>query len=76
MKGPTLLPLRIPCAQCGELLHTGEAKIVVGLSLDELEELACATPSASIRRRLICAIGLLDAQRARHVEALTAEAHR
>lgn len=55
---------RSPCVRCGALLHTGEGKVVVSFSLDELEELAFATGNAAVRRRLVCAIGLLDGERA------------
>jgi len=51
------------CSCCGSILHTGEAMVLLGLTLDELEELACATSDAKLRRRLLCAIGLLDVGR-------------
>lgn len=51
------------CACCGSVLQTGEAKVLFGLTLDELEELATATSNTKLRRRLLCAIGLLDFER-------------
>lgn len=51
------------CGSCGSVLHTGEAKVLFGLTLDELEELATATSNARLRRRLLCAIGLIDVGR-------------
>ena len=62
--------MRAPCVRCGNLLHTGEGKVTVTFSADELEELACAAPSAALRRRLLCALGLLDSARADQVGAL------
>lgn len=51
-----------PCANCGRIIDTGEAKILVPLTIAQLAELAAATPSAETRRRLLCALELLDAE--------------
>jgi hypothetical protein len=55
--------MRSPCVRCGNLLHTGEGKVIVSFSLDELVDLAFQTIDPIVRRRLICAIGLLDEER-------------
>ncbi len=54
---------RSPCVRCGNLLHTGEGKITVTFSLDELEALALAAPTLALTRRLACAVGLLELAR-------------
>ncbi len=59
---------RSPCVRCGNLLHTGEGKVTVSFSLDELESIATETLDPAIRRRVLCAIGLLDEARERAVE--------
>lgn len=59
-----------PCVKCGNLLHTGEGKVIVSFSVDELEELACATSDPAVRRRLVCALSLLDSDRAKRVDDL------
>lgn len=62
--------MRSPCVRCGNMLHTGEGRVTVSLSVDELEELALATTSVEVRRRLACAVGLLDAERERRIHEL------
>lgn len=52
--------VRAPCVRCGHLLHTGEGRVTVSFSVDELAELACATGDRGVQSRLLCAIGLLD----------------
>ena len=59
--------MRSPCVRCGNILHTGEGMVTVSFSVDELEELACQTTDPAVRRRLLCAIGLLDSDRADRV---------
>lgn len=54
---------RAPCVRCGMLLHTGEGRVLVAFLLDELEELALATSDSNVSDRLLCALGLLDADR-------------
>jgi len=49
-----------PCARCGRIVHTGEAKIAVPMQVSEAAELAYATNDDKMRERLLCAIGLLD----------------
>jgi hypothetical protein len=51
-----------------EFLHTGEGRIGVAFTLDELEELAFATGNAKTRARLITAIGLFDHDLADRIE--------
>jgi hypothetical protein len=53
---------RRPCDNCGRVIDTGEAKILVPLTVGHLAELATACPSADTRRRLLCALELLDAE--------------
>ncbi len=57
--------MRTPCAKCGAILHTGEGRVTVSFTVDELEELVAATGSALMADRLACAIGLLDEARER-----------
>ena len=64
------------CDRCGALLHTGEARVVVAFSADELEELAYAAPNSTVARRLAFALGLLDDQRERAVLEARAEVDR
>ncbi len=59
--------VRAPCVRCGSPLHTGEGRIVVSFTLDELEELAWAAVDRKGRQRLLCAIGLLDVERERRI---------
>ena len=67
--------MRSPCVRCGAILHTGEGRVTVAFSLDELEELAVATPNRKLQDRLACAIGLLDEEREKRVNAAIAEVH-
>jgi hypothetical protein len=66
----------VACERCGNLLHTGEARIVVAFSADELEELAYAAPNPRVARRLACALGLLDVERESAVIEARAEIDR
>lgn len=68
--------MRSPCVRCGALLHTGEGRVVVAFSADELEDLVCAAPDPRVARRLACALGLLDPDRERAVLEARAEADR
>lgn len=63
---------RAPCVRCGNILHTGEGRVTVSFSVDELIELAVATNNGSVRRRLLCAAELLDADA---VESALADLH-
>lgn len=58
------------CRRCASLLHTGEGRTLLGLTADELDELAAATSSEVTRARLLCALELLDAERATALRAL------
>lgn len=60
---------RAPCVRCGLLLHTGEGRVIVAFTADELEEMAWATTDANVADRLLCALGLLDADREKAVRA-------
>ena len=51
---------RSPCVRCGLLLHTGEGRVTVSFTPDEMAELAAATGDANVRERLLCAVALLD----------------
>jgi hypothetical protein len=61
---------------CGTVVHTGQAKIAVQLSVPELEELALATSNPATAGKLICAIGLLDPQLAHVVVLDRADAYK
>lgn len=56
--------IRAPCVRCGLVLHTGEGKIIVGLTCDQLAELIESTTNARTRAQLLCALTLLDPDRA------------
>lgn len=56
---------RAPCVRCGMLLHTGEGRVLVAFTPDELETLALASPDPNVAERLLCALGLIDAARER-----------
>jgi hypothetical protein len=60
--------------ECGTIAHTGQGKIAVLLSADQLEELALATPTLETAQQLLCALGLLDAARADMARHLRNEA--
>lgn len=57
--------MRAPCMRCGHILHTGEGKVTVSMTVTELEDLIINTTDLDLRKRLLCAIGLLDAQKER-----------
>lgn len=65
--------MRAPCVRCGHILHTGEGRVTVSFTVSELEELALSTSDPSVRRRLICAIGLLDSVRQVETEVAARE---
>ena len=62
--------MRTPCVKCGNVLHTGEGRVIVSFSADELEEIAISTADPAVSRRAICALGLLDAERAERLVGL------
>lgn len=66
--------VRAPCVRCGYIIHYGEGMIGVSLSLDQLEELALATSDDKVARKFVCAISLLDEDRADRVSAERKEA--
>lgn len=57
------------CPRCGEMGPAGRAQVSVPFDLDEAEELAFATSKLRVRKRLICAIALLDEERADRIVA-------
>ncbi len=61
------MTMRAPCVRCGNTLHTGEGRVVVAFSPTELEQMVYEISDASVRRRLICAIGLLDPDAERRI---------
>lgn len=63
--------VRAPCVKCGALLHTGEGRVIVSFTVDEMDELAAQTTNGAVRDRLLCAIGLLDSERERTARAGT-----
>lgn len=48
------------CRRCGRVLDDGEARILVGFTIEELANIAIDTRDESTRGRALCAIGLLD----------------
>jgi hypothetical protein len=52
--------VRTPCAKCGTILHTGEGRVTVSFTVDELIALAFAETSSALADRLLCAASLLD----------------
>jgi hypothetical protein len=52
------------CPRCGEPGPAGEGRIAVSFTMDELEEIAFATSNDRTRKRVICAISLIDEPRA------------
>ena len=67
---------RAPCVRCGYILHTGEGRVVVAFNLDELEDIATSVPNSAVAQRVLCAIGLLDAEREDRLRAEVDQIHR
>lgn len=59
----------VPCERCGIVTPDGQARVSVSLSLDDLEEFASVTLRANTRARLLCAIELLDPDRAARIRS-------
>ncbi len=55
---------RAPCVKCGRILHTGEGRVLVSLTPDEIEDLIRGEPERDLLARLRCAMSLLDPERA------------
>lgn len=55
------------CTNCGRIVHTGEAKVLVALTTKQLAELASNTLDVGTRRQLLCALQLLDADAAEKI---------
>lgn len=55
---------RSPCVRCGALLHTGEGKVIVAFTAQELIDLAWDAHNGDrhnpVIARLLCAASLLD----------------
>ncbi len=62
--------MRSPCVRCGNplALDSGAIKVSMSLTLEELESLLFATAEAGLRRRILCAIGLVDPIAERRLE--------
>jgi hypothetical protein len=58
---------RAPCVKCGRILHTGEGRVLVSFTPEELRELAESTGDLGVRSRLVCAMSLLDPDMAKEV---------
>lgn len=56
---------RSPCVRCGVLLHTGEGRVTVSFSADDLASLAIDTTDPKLAERLACALGVIDPERER-----------
>ncbi len=52
--------MRAPCIRCGIMLHTGEGRVTVSFTAEDLMGLVLATPERSMRARLLCALGTID----------------
>lgn len=52
------------CARCAGILNTGEARVMISLSTEELEELIGSTLRMDTRERLLQVLALIDADRA------------
>lgn len=72
---------RSPCVRCGMILHTGEGRITVSFTVDELIDLAWAEhnsgPVFDTRKmvdRLLCAAELLDADKVKETREWLAQA--
>lgn len=61
---------RSPCLKCGRLLHTGEGRVLLAFTLDELETIATTVPDTHIIARALCALGLLDSEREQQLRRL------
>ena len=57
------------CSQCGEHVQAGQARIAVQFDLNEIEELIFATSLYPVKRRFLCAMALLDPERADRILA-------
>lgn len=53
-----------PCRNCGRLVHTGEGKIGISLTPDQLYRLARDATDPTVHAMLVCALSLLDPDRA------------
>lgn len=62
--------MRSPCLRCGTTLHTGEAKVLMGFSADELAQMVHEVSDDRVRQRLLCALGTIDPERERAERAL------
>lgn len=75
---------RAPCVRCGMMLHTGEGRVTVAFTAAELIDLAWDVHNRDARDptvaklidRLLCAAGLLDAEREGTVRQQIAECRR
>lgn len=57
------------CPRCGERGPMGQAMIAISFSMDDLEEIAFSSANERTRRRVVCAMSLLDEERAERVQA-------
>lgn len=51
------------CAVCTRLLATGEARVLLALTADQLVDIAFAVTDSETRRQAVTAIGLVDPER-------------
>jgi hypothetical protein len=59
---------RSPCVKCGRILHTGEGRVLVSFTADELCVMIDEVADPRVRARLACALSLLDPQLAGTVD--------
>lgn len=59
---------RAPCVKCGRILHTGEGRVLVAFTADELFEMATEVVDPRVKARLICALDLIDPELAAGID--------
>lgn len=56
---------KAPCVRCGWLLHVCGERVGMNFSADDLYELALVAPTSNgLANRILCALSLLDGERA------------
>lgn len=59
---------RAPCVRCGRILHTGEGRVLVAFTPEELYEMALEVVDPRVKARLICALDLIDPELAATID--------
>jgi hypothetical protein len=63
-----LSSLQSPCVKCGRLLHTGEGRVLIAFTPDELFNMAVEVIDPKVQARIVCALSLIDPERASMVD--------